>query len=117
MLRIKSIRSTDLSVDTMDETILENVDRNFIPFAVGNFTIVHFWKEEAFDLNSLLSDYLVHAIAIALACCKIDGFVEESIVKGDLTFGFINNDLVVVNVQFSVKEYNSDPIHFGFEPA
>lgn len=117
MLRVKSIRSTDLSVDTMDETVLENVDRNFIPFAVGKFVIVHFGKEEAFDLNSLLPDYLVHAVAIALAWCKIDSFVEGSIVKGDLTFGFIDTDLVVVNVQFSVKEYNSDPIHFGFEPA
>ena len=101
----------------MDETILENVDGDFVPFAVGKFTIVHFWKEEAFDLNSLLPDYLVHAVAVALACCKIDGFVERSIVKRDLTFGFIDTDLVVINVQFSVKEYHSYPIHFGFEPA
>jgi hypothetical protein len=101
----------------MDETVLENVDRDFVPFTVGKFTIVHFGKEEAFDLNSLLPDYLVHAVAVALACCKIDGLIECSIVKGDLTFGFIDTDLAVINVQFFVKEYHSYPIHFGFEPA
>jgi hypothetical protein len=51
----------------MDETVLENVDRDFVPFAVGKISIIHFWEEEAFDLDSLLSDYLVHAVTFAIA--------------------------------------------------
>ena len=101
----------------MDETVLENVDRDFVPFAVGKFTIVHFGKEEAFDLNSLLSDYLVHAVTFAVAWCKIDDFVVSSIIEGDLPFGFIDSDHVVVNVQFSIKEYHSNSIHFCLEPT
>jgi hypothetical protein len=51
----------------MDETVLENVDTDFVPFAVGKSSIVHFWKEETFNLYSLLSDYLVHAVTFAIA--------------------------------------------------
>ena len=101
----------------MDETVLENVDRDFVPFAVGKISIVHFWKEETFDFDSLLSDYLVHAVPFAIAGCKIDDFVKSCIIEGDLTFGFIDSDHVVVNVQFSIKEYDSYSMHFCLEPT
>ncbi len=46
---VLGVGSADFSVDSVDETVLENVDRDFVAFALGEFAVAHFGKQKAFD--------------------------------------------------------------------
>jgi hypothetical protein len=114
---VLGVGSADFSVDSVDETVLENVDRDFVAFALGEFAVAHFGKQKAFDWDDFFANNIVHVVAFALAGCEVDGFVENSVIERYLASGLVNFNHTVINVELSIKENHPNSMHFGFEPA
>lgn len=98
LFRILGIGSTDFGIDSVDETVLENIDWDFVAFAMGKLAIAHFGKQETFYRDYLFANDLVHVVALALAGCEVDGFVDSSVIERYLASGFINPHHTIINM-------------------